>query len=240
MNQDNMLTMTDQNTNDAISFNIIFPNGDEINCTAYSNEILSDCINRSLHDACKQTKPQSKSHDAIISEYRQTCIVQIENVNNIHAPTSQEIADLRASYSTEDGYRYAHTYLITSDINNASVFLNLLRIYYTDKHGDENVLYAYRDEGMLSLRERNCSIIDRAFACGGSLSCSSCHIFVGDEFFNTLDTSFPISVQEEDLLDCVSGVTKLSRLGCTISFNNTCDNIKLFHPQNKKILNLTA
>jgi len=48
-------------------------------------------------------------------------------------------------------------------------------------------------------------------ACECSIACSTCHLILDDDFYDTLD--WP-SLEEEDMLDLAYGLTFTSRLGC--------------------------
>jgi len=50
-------------------------------------------------------------------------------------------------------------------------------------------------------------------ACEASLACSTCHVIVSSEHYDTLDEA---SEEEEDMLDLATCLTATSRLGCQI------------------------
>ena len=49
--------------------------------------------------------------------------------------------------------------------------------------------------------------------CEGQMACSTCHVIIAAEDFERLP---PASVEEDDLLDLASHVTRTSRLSCQI------------------------
>ena len=55
--------------------------------------------------------------------------------------------------------------------------------------------------------------IDLEGACEGSLACSTCHVIVDSEWYDTLPDA---QEEEEDMLDLAFGLTHTSRLGCQI------------------------
>jgi ferredoxin len=55
--------------------------------------------------------------------------------------------------------------------------------------------------------------VDLEGACGGALSCSTCHVIVDKAFFDKLPQA---SDDEEDMLDLATGLTNTSRLGCQV------------------------
>lgn len=222
----------------SIKFKIVFPNSDEIDCIGNDGDNLSDCINATLQQFYAQSTLQDNLQTiALDNRFLQTCIVKIDGIKDIAEPTSREHADLRGKHNHEHGYRYSHTYIITPALRNAFVFLNVLRVFYRNKAGAVNILHAYINESMTALRERQKDVIDRAFSCGGAMSCSSCHIFVGNDYFDRLNS---ISLREEDLLDCASSASKYSRLGCAINFKSEYDKINIVHPQTRDALSHCA
>ncbi len=68
-------------------------------------------------------------------------------------------------------------------------------------------------------------------ACEGSLACSTCHVIVGDEFFDKLPKA---TEDEEDMLDLAFGLKQTSRLGCQIILNKDLDGIIFEVPQNTR------
>jgi len=69
--------------------------------------------------------------------------------------------------------------------------------------------------------------IDLEGACEGSLACSTCHVVVGDEWFDKLDEA---SEEEEDMLDLAFGLTHTSRLGCQIKMTPELDGLVVTLP----------
>lgn len=69
--------------------------------------------------------------------------------------------------------------------------------------------------------------IDLEGACEGSLACSTCHVVVGKEFYDKLDTP---TEDEEDMLDLAFGLTPTSRLGCQIIMTEELDGLTLNVP----------
>ena len=52
-----------------------------------------------------------------------------------------------------------------------------------------------------------------AGACDGSLACSTCHLILQQELYDSLE---PPDEEEEDMLDLAFDLTDTSRLGCQI------------------------
>lgn len=70
--------------------------------------------------------------------------------------------------------------------------------------------------------------IDIEGACGGSLSCSTCHVIVDPEWFGKLPEP---DEEEEDMLDLAFALTRTSRLGCQIIITEALDGITVRLPE---------
>jgi len=64
-------------------------------------------------------------------------------------------------------------------------------------------------------------------ACEGSLTCSTCHVILEQNYFDKLQEP---SEDEEDMLDLAFGLTPTSRLGCQITLTKELDGIILKVP----------
>ena len=64
-------------------------------------------------------------------------------------------------------------------------------------------------------------------ACGGNMSCSTCHVILDEESFSKLD---PPCVAELDMLDLAFEPTETSRLGCQISMAKDLDGMSITIP----------
>jgi len=60
--------------------------------------------------------------------------------------------------------------------------------------------------------------------CGGALSCATCHVYVDNDW---LDTVGAPSDEEEDMLDSVGDVRANSRLSCQILMSDALDGLTL-------------
>jgi ferredoxin len=63
--------------------------------------------------------------------------------------------------------------------------------------------------------------------CEGQMACSTCHVIVAPEWFDTLA---PASEEEEDMLDLAAGVTRTSRLSCQIVLSEPLDGLEVRIP----------
>ena len=100
----------------------------------------------------------------------------------------------------------------------------MAKIYVTDRAGNDHVLDATTGLTLMEpLRE-----IDNGVEalCGGMCSCSTCHIYVADEWRDKLATP---SDDELDLLEdteCFKG-EGTSRLACQVKMTDALDGMKL-------------
>ncbi len=75
--------------------------------------------------------------------------------------------------------------------------------------------------------------IDIEGACGGSMSCSTCHVIVDTGWFGKLDAP---EEEEEDMLDLAFGLTRTSRLGCQIVITEELDGLTVTLPDETRNL----
>ena len=68
-------------------------------------------------------------------------------------------------------------------------------------------------------------------ACGGSLSCATCHVVVKDSDFQKVTNVAPITEEEECMLDLAFDVKPTSRLSCQIKMIDSLDGIELKVPK---------
>lgn len=64
-------------------------------------------------------------------------------------------------------------------------------------------------------------------ACDGNCACSTCHVYISDEYFDKLS---PASDEEEDMLDLALFVQPNSRLSCQITVNHDLDGLQFKLP----------
>ena len=78
---------------------------------------------------------------------------------------------------------------------------------------------------VLEIAHRN--NLDLEGACEGSLACSTCHVIVDPEWYETLQEA---TEDEEDMLDLAFGLTRTSRLGCQIIITEELDGLTVSLP----------
>ena len=69
--------------------------------------------------------------------------------------------------------------------------------------------------------------IDLEGACEGVCACSTCHLIMPHDLYDSLDEP---SEDEEDMLDMAFGLTETSRLGCQITVREDFDGAELKMP----------
>ena len=81
-------------------------------------------------------------------------------------------------------------------------------------------------ESLLQVAHQN--DIDLEGACEGVCACSTCHLILPKELYDTLEEP---SEDEEDMLDMAFGLTDTSRLGCQITVTENMEGIRLQMPK---------
>lgn len=70
-------------------------------------------------------------------------------------------------------------------------------------------------------------------ACGGSLSCATCHLYVHPDAHERLLPEDGISEEEEDMLDLAFDLKRTSRLCCQIIVDDEMDGLEVALPGSK-------
>ena len=100
------------------------------------------------------------------------------------------------------------------------------RMTFIEPDGTRREVDAPLGLSILEIAHRN--DIDIEGACGGSLSCSTCHVIVDPAWFGKLPEP---DEEEEDMLDLAFGLTRTSRLGCQIIITGDLDGITVTLPE---------
>ena len=66
--------------------------------------------------------------------------------------------------------------------------------------------------------------------CGGSCSCATCHVYVGDAWADRLPEA---DEMEKDMLECVLEPQKNSRLSCQIIVTDELDGLEVTMPESQ-------
>ena len=86
------------------------------------------------------------------------------------------------------------------------------------EEGEEVEIDAEVGKSILEVAHAN--EIELEGACDGSLACSTCHVILSQEVYDSLD---PPEEEEEDMLDLAFDLSDTSRLGCQICITKELD-----------------
>jgi len=101
------------------------------------------------------------------------------------------------------------------------------KVVYVDSSGDERVVDALVGETVMSAALRN-GVRGIIGECGGNNSCATCHVWVRDDFRETVGGPGDL---EDDLLDLgVADRRDCSRLGCQIELTEDLDGLTVDVP----------
>ena len=106
----------------------------------------------------------------------------------------------------------------------------MTKITVIQKDGSEKQIAAEEGWSLMEiLREAGFAEIEGA--CGGSMACATCHMYVHPDWqkkLNALDNEK--SEEEEDMLDLAFNLTEYSRLGCQIRMSDKLDGLVVAIP----------
>lgn len=97
---------------------------------------------------------------------------------------------------------------------------SMAKIIFIKQNGEQIQIDAPLGLSVLEIAHQN--NIDLEGACEGSLACSTCHVIVGEDWYDVLS---PATEDEEDMLDLAFGLTHTSRLGCQIIMTDELDGL---------------
>lgn len=100
-----------------------------------------------------------------------------------------------------------------------------MNITYIDKDGKRTAVKGKIGDNVLYLAHR--WGIEMEGACEASLACTTCHVYVHDNFVDRLPGA---EEKEDDLLDMAPFLKENSRLGCQILLTKELDGIELQLP----------
>lgn len=104
-------------------------------------------------------------------------------------------------------------------------------IKFIEKDGTVKEIEAQSGLSVLEVAHQN--NVDLEGACEGSLACSTCHVIVGEKWYEKLPKALE---EEEDILDLAFGLTPTSRLGCQIILTEDLDGIEVSIPSGTRNL----
>ncbi len=70
-------------------------------------------------------------------------------------------------------------------------------------------------------------------ACGGSLACATCHVYIHPDWWDKTLPEDGKSMEEEDMLDLAFDIRKFSRLSCQIMMTPELDGLVVALPGTK-------
>ena len=101
-----------------------------------------------------------------------------------------------------------------------------VHVTFIDRKGDKIKVKARIGDNVLYLAHHH--DIDLEGACEASLACSTCHVYVSEDYLDSLPE--PLE-EEDDMLDMAPFLQENSRLGCQIILTKEMDGIVLELPQ---------
>lgn len=103
---------------------------------------------------------------------------------------------------------------------------DVVNVVFIDRSGQKIPVKAKVGDNVLYLAQRHG--IDLEGACEASLACSTCHVYVHEEYFDKLPDP---EEREDDMLDMAPMLQENSRLGCQIILTPELDGIELTLPK---------
>jgi 2Fe-2S ferredoxin len=102
----------------------------------------------------------------------------------------------------------------------------MTKVTYIDAKGEARTVEAQPGSTVMETALRN-SIPGIEAECGGACACATCHVYVADEWTETVG---PPSQMEEDMLDFAFEVRPTSRLSCQIKVTDALDGLVVTTP----------
>ncbi len=103
--------------------------------------------------------------------------------------------------------------------------MSMPKVTFVENSGRRRTVDAERGETLRDAACRNNIALENA--CGGALSCATCHVIVDPRDYDRLP---PPSEDEQDMLDLAFGVEPTSRLGCQITIIDGLDGLTVTVP----------
>lgn len=101
------------------------------------------------------------------------------------------------------------------------------KITYIDHEGASRTVDADNGLTVMEAAIRN-DVPGIEAECGGACSCSTCHVYIADDWVERLP---PVSPMEEDMLDFAYDVRTTSRLSCQIKVVDEIDGLTVTTPE---------
>ncbi|KAL2087275.1 hypothetical protein ACEWY4_018334 [Coilia grayii] len=139
----------------------------------------------------------------------------------------------RTKVGTVDHFRTPNRNLQTSitryhieDHTYAEESGDVINVVYIDRSGQRIPVKAKVGDNVLYLAHKHG--IELEGACEASLACSTCHVYVHDDYYDKLPDP---EEREDDMLDMAPVLQENSRLGCQIILTKELDGIELTLPK---------
>ena len=100
------------------------------------------------------------------------------------------------------------------------------KITFIDSGGESRTVEAVNGSTVMEAALQN-AIPEVEAECGGACSCATCHVYVGEEWFEKTGGPSPM---EEDMLDFAFEVRPTSRLSCQIKVSDGLDGLVVNTP----------
>lgn len=101
----------------------------------------------------------------------------------------------------------------------------MIKVTFINADGDVQMVDAQDGQSLLEVAQAAGQPLEGT--CEGQMACSTCHVIIDKDWFDTL----PRAVEdEEDMLDLASGARRTSRLSCQILLTPELDGIVVHIP----------
>ena len=128
--------------------------------------------------------------------------------------------------STSVSNTFKNFYNFSSEKKDDDKNAEYVNIIYVNKDKSEVKVRAKVGENLLEIAHEN--DIDLEGACDQSLACSTCHVILDSDLYDSLPIAKP---EEEDMLDLAYGLTETSRLGCQVKVTKEFEGTKISLPR---------
>lgn len=106
----------------------------------------------------------------------------------------------------------------------------MVRVLFKTIDGDERLVDAVAGESLMQAAVRN-QVAGIEAACGGSMVCGTCHIYVSEPWFSALA---PTSTMEADMHEYGVHVEANSRLACQIPVTPALEGVVVTTPPSQR------
>jgi ferredoxin, 2Fe-2S len=110
--------------------------------------------------------------------------------------------------------------------DHGDLFHSMTKLTFIDASGESRTVEAQIGSTVMETALRN-SVPGIEAECGGACACATCHVYVADEWTDTVGKP---SQMEEDMLDFAFEVRPSSRLSCQIKVSEVLDGLVVTTP----------